>query len=368
MQLATKKTIEKKKEFIIGEGDTGRKTGNETKVCRYCMNSKRINKFYKSYDFLDTDGKMSICTQCVNHLFNEFYKTHSRIDIAIYEVCHCVNIKYSSDVYSSLMRSLEKNNLQSYISAINCEDEDVEPVGEIDTIATNPNMSVFGKYIAILKAKYINKDVDLSFDLYSSDRPEGYEDKTTDKPVSEVIENIYSGKFSSLEIKWGTGYKEEDYSFLESEYNDWSKTKDTDEKSVCILIKELCLQELKIRKKREDGQEANKQDLETLTMLMDKAAVSPDKLKETTSSRSSNAYGVWLKDVETFTPAEWVENQKLFKDVEGIESYVDRHFGRSLKNYVGMQREFRVVADKMEEEASSLDILPEQEEEDENGE
>jgi len=365
--MMPKKIIEKNKENVSGEINNSRKTGNETKVCRYCTNSKRINKFYKSYDFLDTDGKLSICTQCVNHLFNEFYKTHSRIDIAIYEVCHCVNIKYSSDVYSSLMRMLEKNNMQNVVSAINFEDDDSTPVEEIETIATNSNMSVFGKYFAILRTKYDNKNIDLSFDLYSSDRPEGYEDRSTEKPITEVIENVYSNKFSSLEIKWGTGCSEEEYSFLEGEYNDWAKTKDTEEKSVAILIKELCLQELKIRRKRNEGQDISKQDLETLTMIMDKAAVSPGILKENTSNKSANAYGVWLKDIETFTPAEWIENQKLFKDIEGIDQYVNRHFGRALKNYVGMQRDFRVIADKMEEGSSSEEIDLDTEEE-ENGE
>jgi len=161
---------------------------------------------------------------------------------------------------------------------------------------------------------------------------------------------------NSLEKKWGKGFSEDEYAYLESEYQGWAKTKDVDNKSVDLLIREVCIQQLTIRRTREEGGEVSKKDIDILTTLMDKCSITPDKEKEASSSKSQAAFGMWVKDVETMSPAEWVENQKLFKDIEGIDDYVKRTYDRAVKNYIGMQRDFRVVADKMEKEAEDFDV------------
>ena len=243
--------------------------------------------------------------------------------------------------------------MQATIDAINGE-TDEEGISDLDTIAVDTKMSLFGKYYTILQHIYANSDIELTFDVYKNDRPEGYEDKTTDKAVTEVLDDVYAKRVSLLERKWGKGLSDDDYGYLEAEYQGWAKTKDVDNKSVDLLIREVCLQQLKMRKIRENGDDVEKKDVEILTSLMDKCSITPDKEKESSSSRSQAAFGVWLKDVETLSPAEWVENQKLFKDVEGIDDYVKRTYDRAVKNYIGMQRDFRVVADKMEKEAEDF--------------
>lgn len=368
MSKTTRKKIERVAPLTIEEAKTKNKD-NRLKKCRYCTNEKDSKRFYNSFDFLDTDGKMSICIDCCSYLFNYYYSVHSRIDIALYELCKVTNVRYCSKTYSALMTSLEKNNLQSQIDAINGE-EQTDISGSFDEIAVNTKTSIFGKYLSILRRIYSNKDENLYFDLYSNDRPEGYEDKSTDKAVSEIITDVYKTKMTALEKKWGR-QTEEDYAFLEDEYNGWAKTKDVDEKSVDLLIREICLQQLYIRKKRDNGESISKGDLDALTNLMDKCSITPDKLKENSSSKMMASWGTWIKDVETMSPAEWIENQELFKDVEGIEQYVDKHFGRSLRNYIGMQRDFRVVAAKLDEEAENSDfsdIITETEDGDSDGE
>ena len=192
--------------------------------------------------------------------------------------------------------------------------------------------------------------------MYKNDRPEGYEDKSTDKPVTEVLDELYSNKLSMLEKKWGKELDDEDYQFLESEYSSWAKTKDTDDKATDILIKEICLHQLNMKKSREDGDGIKKSDVDILTTLMDKCNVTPDRQKENSSNKSANAYGSWVKEIETLSPAEWVENKKMFKDVEGIDQYVKMTYDRAVKNYIGMQRDFRIIADQMDKEAENAEI------------
>lgn len=351
-----KKILERTKALTVEEAQS-KKKDDRSKKCRYCTNTKDIKKFYLTQDFLDTDGKMSICIDCCTYLFNYYYSLHGRIDIAIYEVCRCLNVRYDSRAYSSLMLALERNSMQATINSINGDAEDDCCESDIDKIAVDTKYSLFGKYYTILRTTYMNnEDIDLSFDVYKNDRPDGYEDKSTDKPVTEVLDDIYSKKLTLMEKKWGKQTEEDDYSFLESEYSSWAKTKDTEEKGVDLLIKEICLQQLKMRKTREDGQDIKKNDVDILTSLMDKCSLTPDRMKENTSNKSANAYGIWIKDVETLSPAEWIENKKLFKDVEGIDAYVNNTYSRAVKNYIGMQRDFRIISDKMEKEAEDLDL------------
>lgn len=355
-KLPTKKRdrMERSKPLTIEEAKKERLSPKYVKRCRYCMQEKVNTKFYNSTDFLDTDGKMSVCIDCCSYLFNEYYSTHSRIDIAIYEVCHALNVRYDSGAYSSLMNALEKNNIRSAIKAIADESYSDSTFSTEDEIAVNPKMSLFGKYLSILRGKYSNKNADLTFDLYSNDRPEGYEDRSTDKPVDEIIKEIYGSKIETLEKKWVSGLTDTEYSYLEDEYDGWAKMVDVDDKSVDTLVKEICLQGLSIRKKRENGDSISKQEIETLTNLMEACKLSPAK-KTGSTKDNRDCFGVWLKDIESSTPAEWVENQKLFKDVEGIDGYVEKHFNRALKNYIGMQRDFRVVAARLDEEAENFD-------------
>lgn len=357
MGKATKKVLERKSLLTVEEAQS--KTHDERlKKCRYCTNEKDSKRFYKSQDFLDTDGKLSICIDCCTYIFNHFYQLHGRIDIALYEVCKCVNIRYDSKAYSSLMKALEKNSMQNVIKEINGEysDDDNEDQS-IEQIAVNTRTSLFGKYYQILQNIYRNsEDFDLTFDVYKNDRPEGYEDKSTDKPVTEVLDELYSNKLSMLEKKWGKELDDEDYQFLESEYSSWAKTKDTDDKATDILIKEICLHQLNMKKSREDGDGIKKSDVDILTTLMDKCNVTPDRQKENSSNKSANAYGSWVKEIETLSPAEWVENKKMFKDVEGIDQYVKMTYDRAVKNYIGMQRDFRIIADQMDKEAENAEI------------
>lgn len=327
---------------------------NRKKYCRYCANEKDSRRFYKSFDFLDADGKMPICIDCVSYLFNFYYSIHSRIDVALYEVCRCINVRYDSRAYSSLMAALERNGMKATADALADGYDEVQPSSDIDTIAVDTKSILFGKYYAILQRIYANSDVELTFDVYKNDRPEGYEDKSTDKPASETMQELFEQHLSAVEKKWGKGYEPDDYAFLESEYNSWAKTKDVENKSVDLLIREVCMQQLKMRKIREDGGEVKKGDVDILTTLMDKCSITPDKEKESNSSKSQAAFGLWLKDVETLSPAEWVENQKLFKDVEGIDQYVKQTYDRAVKNYIGMQRDFRVISDRMEKEAEEF--------------
>lgn len=342
------------KPLTVEEASTKAKV-DRLKKCRYCTNEKTIKKFYTSQDFLDTDGLMPICKDCVNYLFNYFYSIHSRIDVAIYEVCKCVNVRYDSRAYSALKNALEKNSFDKIAASVADGFNNPDTPEEFDEVAVDTNMGLWGRYYVIMLRLCKEKDIDLFFDVYKNDRPEGYEDKTTDRAVVEAIDDAYSKRLTSLEKKWGRGLNEDDYAYLETEYQEWAKTKDVENKSVDILIREVCMKQMDIRKLREAGNEVPKKDHETLMLLMDKCSITPDKEKETSSSKSQAAFGTWLKDVETLSPAEWVENQKLFKDVEGIDDYVKRTYDRAVRNYIGMQRDFRVVADKMEKEAQDFD-------------
>lgn len=49
--------------------------------------------------------------------------------------------------------------------------------------------------------------------------------------------------------------------------------------------------------------------------------------------------GIWISDIERFTPAEYYKNKSLYKDADGIGSYASRFIFRPLKNLLTGSKE-----------------------------
>jgi hypothetical protein len=60
-----------------------------------------------------------------------------------------------------------------------------------------------------------------------------------------------------------------------------------------------------------------------------------------------DSFGEWIKEIEDTSPAEWVDNQKKFKDIDGLQGYIKKYIIRPLKNFVTGSRDFDSILDNM---------------------
>lgn len=64
-----------------------------------------------------------------------------------------------------------------------------------------------------------------------------------------------------------------------------------------------------------------------------------DRRQKKEESVQLNPLGLWARDIEKYTPAEFYKDKKLFKDFDDIGSYCSRFIFRPLKNLLTGSKE-----------------------------
>ncbi|BDR74180.1 hypothetical protein K144316041_p20190 (plasmid) [Clostridium tetani] len=161
--------------------------------------------------------------------------------------------------------------------------------------------------------------------------------------VDEVIEGeeniIPKSNFKVTEDMvafWGKRDKVEDYEFLENEYGNLTTRFENDSYSQEMLFQEIALQRLDIRRKRENGDNVDKE-LKTLQDLLGSANIKP--VQETGANASEQkSFGVLIKKWENERPIPKADPK--WEDVDGIKDYIDTWFLGHLCKMMGVKNEF----------------------------
>ena len=87
---------------------------------------------------------------------------------------------------------------------------------------------------------------------------------------------------------------------------------------------------------------------------MKNLAISPNMANAVSEGKSMDAFGVWVKDIENLSPAEWYKDKQLFKDVDNLQEYGEIFITRPLRNFITGSRDFTLelentVEDEIEE-------------------
>lgn len=111
-----------------------------------------------------------------------------------------------------------------------------------------------------------------------------------------------------------------------------------------------------LEKKREVDAEITKKDIEVLTMLMDKAAITPNKKRGEEEGKFAEFWGKFIKNIELNTPAEWLDKRgdKYF-DTDNIELYIKNMYTRAMKNFITGSRDFSIMVEDGTSEDRDID-------------
>jgi hypothetical protein len=288
--------------------------------CRKCMKMKTPGMFYQAVDngFVDQNGYMSVCSDCCNEIFNNYYASNHSIPKSILSTCRTLNIKYDESAVQAteeqLLRFLEKEK-------------------ETDKI--------FGFYKAKLATRQKTRIGERN----------GNDDLTFMEPMTRVSnENELEGIDDAVYLKqtWGANLDYDDYVWLENELAEWKKTHKCDTKAEETLLKELCFKGLEIRKAR--GEKRVPGNLVTeYQALMKTASVDPAKTAVAGSGKSQDTFSSFIKTIEQNEPADYYRDKSLFKDFDNIGWYFRKYVTRPLKNFITQSRDFNVSEDDEDE-------------------
>lgn len=282
--------------------------------CRVCQRLRSKNYFYETTNpEVDTCGYMSVCKECLNTLYVKYYNIYHNVDAAVLKICQLFDIKFDQSAIAAALKHYENNGTES------------------------------DKFIGMYKTKLL-----LMNRHRTTDRIEDI-DLRYNHPVSITIAAPPQAEVGSEDLKelrafWGEGFNINDLQILEKKFSDWSKSHSIDTQSERVLLKFICLKEYEI-----DKAISSKSGTATLMKefqeLLKTSALSPSMASASSGNKSMEAFGVWVKEIESVTPAEWIKDKSIYRDVDNIEEYGDKYITSPLRAFITGSKEFSLEDD-----------------------
>lgn len=249
------------------------------KTCCCCNNHYELTNFHKSPSKF-FNGYLPICCDCLEKKFKEYCDEYQKIDSnyevkAIQRVCMAFDIFYSDKLFEAAKKRQISKSHDKFI-------------------------------VAYLKSTDLRQ----------------YKDKTYDNTLIGVSKNqnkkltIDSNNVISQSTveRFGYGFPDEDYRFLQKEYDDWTTRHECNTKSQEEVFKNLCFDQLALYKARINGGETK--DLQaTFNKDLEAANLQPKQnAKETVSD--TQTFGTLIDKWENTKPLPEIDEE--LKDVDKI--------------------------------------------------
>jgi hypothetical protein len=273
--------------------------------------------FYDATDagLIDSNGKLSVCKPCIQNLYNGFYEEYGSIEKSLHKLCMSLNIKFSNEAASAT---------QTQITTF------------IESGKTVRN--VFGIYKSKLIAVNPSMDKSADMDLTYSDVGTIYVDKENIIEEAPIPKDVIDF--------WGADVPKEDIKYLENEYINFKKTHVAETYAEIVLLKQVCYTMLDIKRLRAAGEDTGTL-VKELQALMKTLAVSPNAtITANTGNKNSEAFGLWIKDIEENEPAQWLLSDPrgdIYRDVSNVDQYFQKYIVRPLKNFIQGSKDFNVA-------------------------
>lgn len=259
-------------------------------VCCCCgkqyTKQDRNFSYSQSPMFKGNNSYLPICNHCLENLVEQYTGLLGNQDEAIKRVCLHWDIYVNDRILNSSKKiDADRSRIKCYVKNCNL----VQNAGK-----------TYDTYLKEIEDGKINTIEDL-------------EDARDNKDFKVQQKTI---KF------FGLGYSAEEYSFLQTQYEDWTKRHVCETKTQEELFKNLCIAQLNINiAQHNNGKVAEA--MKTFQDLLGSANLKPAQNNDNTLS-DTNTFGTLIKKWEDEKPipepdAEW-------KDVDGIIRYISIYF------------------------------------------
>lgn len=288
--------------------------------CLWCGCSNQTN-FYTTRDIHRSFfGKVPYCKDCVHKIFEEkMEKYNNNANLALYYTLRKIDIPYIHSAYTGAVENINNQNAKIQ--------------GE-DAI-----LKAYMKNLAFSEANGWGTSFDDSQGEKGIEGLSAFDDvikvkRHISKTTKEADDEYDVIEFDADELvqKWGM-FDDDDLAYLESEYMDWSEQLNgIVDKSMDIIIKQVCLQCNEIRKDRQDGLPVEKK-IASLQNLMKAGGLNDIQSKD---DRPSSA-GMNISDIEFRRPIKQPDPE--LEDVDRLKMILDAFLGGTSKA-IGKDNDF----------------------------
>ena len=303
---------------------------DEKKItCIRCGSSTQSNFYMTKDKNRSYFSKIPYCKTCIKEIYDFYLKKYKEMNLAVYYTCRKIDVPYIHVAYTGAVETI--NNPKSKIQG----EENI-----IQAYMKNFAFSEQNGWGNSFDESQGEDQIDglLSYDVYTKvKKSKKIVGTSDDGDMYEVIE--YDTEY--LQSKWGI-YSNEELAQLESEYLDWAeklgfKNGVIGEKSIDVIVKQICYQTLEINNDRVNGVDVNKK-VDTLTKLMNNAGLIE---KQKSNNEEQKSIGQRIEDIERFRPIKEVDPE--LTDVDNIRDLFVAFVGcmaRSLNKSNDYTKEF----------------------------
>ena len=265
--------------------------------CRKCNQMMSYDKFWKtSNPYLDTNGIMSICINCANKMYEEFFIIYHDDKTVMFNMCQHLDIKYDEGCVSTLIAYFDR---------------------EDDKIKIKSKMA---KYLQLINS--VNKS-----------KPIRYCNTKIENDFHNSGIDVEKDSDKALKLKWGDRPNEE-YEFLElkyKEYIDEYGAESPSEKDNFIQLSMLIL--------RSRTDPTNKDVANAVREQFKAIGISPEQAKKNNEKKAKRTVGGCIGDLEKYKPADLYEDKERFFDHDNLEIDM-KDLVRSQMNHMIGSRDF----------------------------
>ena len=303
-----------KKDLIdVPKGD--KKTSKDKYRCFYCGTEYVETNFYKSFGkFFNNVGRTPYCRQCIEKFYQYYFNKYTNEGCLTPEENAVKRVCMAMDVYYS------KANFDSSMNTIKNRDMNISP------------MAQYMKTIGFVQYK------DKSYDdtIFEEEQ----------KKLSESLmdmSNVSDRKVDEKTIKFfGVGFSDEDYEFLQEQYEDWITRHECQTKAQEEVFKRICFKQLEILKATRRGEDTKNLDA-TFQNLLDTAKLQP---KQNSGDAMSDAqtFGTLIDKWENTRPIPEVEEE--LKDVDKIGLLIHTFYTGHIAKVLNLPSSLTALYDK----------------------
>lgn len=262
--------------------------------CFNCEKEYVESNYYKSSSiFYGNIGKIPYCKQCIGRLYQYFLEKYTNEGCltpekkAVKRLCMAFDIYFNEKAFDDAINNAKKRE---------------------------KNISALGAYINMIQL--------------SQFKGKSYEDTISDEEKDDFIASISSNISDDIDIDektinfFGAGFSNEDYKFLQREYDDWTARHECKTKAQEEVFKDICfnrLQNLKALRLNEDTKDITA----SFQKLLDSGKLQPKQNAGDTTA-DNQTFGTLIDKWENTRPLPEIDEE--LRDVDKIGYYIDTFY------------------------------------------
>ena len=284
-------------------------TTPSTLHCLRCNGSYDSDEFYASDSELhESIGKIPYCRKCLDELYWNYLKKYEELKYinpdrkAIERICMALDIYYSDKVFDSAVKVSE----------------------------TKQEATLFALYLKQVKLYQYRKK---NYDTTIKEKFDKIRDNDNSMSVYATQDIEQSEEIKTAIKFFGSGFSDEDYLFLQEQYEDWTTRHECETKAQEEVFKRICFKQLEILKATRRGDDTKDLDA-TFQRLLETAKLQPKQNSGDTTA-NNQTFGTLIDKWENTRPIPEIDED--LRDVDKIGLYLDVFFKGHLSKMMGLK-------------------------------